>query len=179
MIKTELVNFINDYGDIILNRDDAVEFMLEGENISGVMIDDEDEVELYHRMATLIEGNSPTINKTKTYTMEPDKHLRRLSKKWLMPPEYQYLDVVEYLISRCTNNIERKRVADELEEFHKRNEIDVLKVMIYIVDQFRKNNVVWGVGRGSSVSCFCLYLIGINKINPLKYDISYTEFFKE
>ena len=61
MIKTELVNFINDYGDIILNRDDAVEFMLEGENISGVMIDDEDEVELYHRMATLIEGNSPTI----------------------------------------------------------------------------------------------------------------------
>ncbi len=96
-----------------------------------------------------------------------------------MPPEYQYLDVVEYLIGRCTNDIERKRVADELEEFHKRNEINVLKVMIYIVDQFRKNNVVWGVGRGSSVSCFCLYLIGINKINPLKYDISYTEFFKE
>lgn len=179
MIKTELVNFINNYGDIILNRDDAVEFMLEGENISGVMVDDEDEVELYHRMTSLIDGNSPTINKTKTYTMQPDKHLRRLSKRWLIPPEYQYLDVVDYLISRCSTDIEKQRVAAELEEFHKRNEINVLKVMIYIVDQFRKNDVVWGVGRGSSVSCFCLYLIGINKINPLKYDISYTEFFKE
>lgn len=179
MIRSELVNYINEYGDIILNRDDVVEFMLEGEDISGVMVSDEDEVELYHRMTSLIEGKSPTINKTKTYAMTPDKHLKRLSNKWLIPAEYIYMDVVDFLVQRCRNDTEKQRVAEELTEFHKRNEIDVLRVMIYIVDKFRENNIVWGVGRGSSVSCFCLYLIGINKINPLKYDISYTEFFKE
>lgn len=179
MIKTELVNFINDYGDVIIDRDSAINFLLEGNDISGVMVDDEDEVETYHRMTNLIDGEYPSINTPKSYTMEPDKHLRRLSKKWLIPSEYIYMDIVEYLVNKCSTDDERYRVAEELEEFIKRNEIDILRVMIYIVDVFRENGIVWGVGRGSSVSCFCLYLIGINKINPMMYDISYTEFFKE
>lgn len=182
MIKTDLVNKINEYGDVIVDRDSAVNYLLMGIDISGISIDDDDEVDLYHHTTNTIDPMGtefPTINTTKSYSMEPDKHLRRLSKKWLIPPEYLYMDIVDYLVSKCSSDVERKRVADELMEFEKRNEIDILRVMVYIVDQFRKNKVVWGVGRGSSVSCFCLYLIGINKINPLVYDISYTEFFKE
>lgn len=179
MIKSELVNLINDYGDVVVNRDDAVNFMLEGIDLSGVIVDDEDEVDQYNRVSTLIDESLPVINKPKDYKTDPDKHLKRLSNKWTIPPDYMYMDIVTYLVERCSNDIEKKRVADELLEFDKRNEIDILRVMVYIVDKFRENNVVWGVGRGSSVSCFCLYLIGINKINPLMYDISYTEFFKE
>jgi DNA polymerase III alpha subunit len=56
--------------------------------------------------------------------------------------------------------------------------IPVLKTMKYIVDTLRKNNVVWGVGRGSSIASYALFLIGIHKIDSIKYDIPITEFFK-
>jgi DNA polymerase III alpha subunit len=42
----------------------------------------------------------------------------------------------------------------------------------------RDNNIVWGVGRGSSIASFVLYLIGIHRINSLYYDLSINEFLK-
>ena len=38
--------------------------------------------------------------------------------------------------------------------------------------------IVWGVGRGSSVASFCLFLIGVHKINPMIYNLDYTEFLR-
>ena len=45
--------------------------------------------------------------------------------------------------------------------------------MIFLVDTLRQNNVIWGVGRGSSVSSYVLYLIGINRINPMKFNLNF------
>jgi DNA polymerase III alpha subunit len=42
----------------------------------------------------------------------------------------------------------------------------------------RDNNIVWGVGRGSSVASYVLYLLGIHKIDSIKYNLSPDEFFK-
>jgi len=42
----------------------------------------------------------------------------------------------------------------------------------------RDNNIVWGVGRGSSVASFVLFLMGVHKINSLYYDIPIEEFLK-
>jgi DNA polymerase III alpha subunit len=42
----------------------------------------------------------------------------------------------------------------------------------------RKNNILWGVGRGSSVASFVLYLIGIHRINSLFYNLPIEEFLK-
>ena len=50
--------------------------------------------------------------------------------------------------------------------------------MKYVVDTLRDNNIVWGVGRGSSVSSYVLYLIGIHKIDSVKYALPIDEFFK-
>ena len=55
---------------------------------------------------------------------------------------------------------------------------DVLYVMKYIVDTLRENKVLWGVGRGSSVSSYVLFLIGIHKIDSVKYNLPIEEFFK-
>jgi DNA polymerase III alpha subunit len=43
----------------------------------------------------------------------------------------------------------------------------------------RENNVVWGVGRGSSVASYVLYLLGVHKIDSIKYNLDIEEFLKK
>ena len=69
-------------------------------------------------------------------------------------------------------------MQNEYDLFEKKNFIRVLQFLIYFVDTLRENNIVWGVGRGSSVASFCLFLIGVHKINPLLYNLDYTEFLR-
>jgi DNA polymerase III alpha subunit len=54
----------------------------------------------------------------------------------------------------------------------------LLQYLKYLVDTMRSNNILWGVGRGSSVASFVLFLIGIHRINSLYWDLSIDEFLK-
>ena len=56
--------------------------------------------------------------------------------------------------------------------------ISMLKTMKYVVDTLRTNNVIWGVGRGSSVASYVLHIIGVHKIDSVKYNLPIEEFFK-
>lgn len=180
MIKSNLVKKINSYGEVLLDENELVEEILHGNKVDNVFIDDEDAVNRYERSLTKIDVDGfPNIKVASRHKASSDEYLARQSLNWKVPSEYMYMDIECYLKGLCRNDRELSRVQEELEEFKKRDELDILRVMKYIVDTFRKNNVLWGVGRGSSVSSFCLFLIGINKIDPLKYDIPYTEYFKE
>lgn len=106
----------------------------------------------------------------------PKDHIDK--SHWFIPHEY-YPNLVEYLYGCCETQEQTDRVNLELELFIKNGMYDVLHVMKYIVDTLRSNNIVWGVGRGSSVSSYVLYLIGIHKIDSIKYDLPIEEFFKE
>jgi DNA polymerase III alpha subunit len=97
---------------------------------------------------------------------------------WHMPVEYKDLDIAKYVLDLCKTEEELQRVGEELLLFQERDMFDLLRYMKYLVDVMRTNNIVWGVGRGSSVSSFVLYLIGIHKINSLYYDLSIDEFLK-
>jgi DNA polymerase III alpha subunit len=98
--------------------------------------------------------------------------------KWYMPDEYKQLDIEEYLWQKCKNLFEQERVLLELEEYKKRNMLDLLKWLKYLVDTMRSNNIVWGVGRGSSVSSYVLYLLGVHKIDSLQYNLDFKEFMR-
>lgn len=100
------------------------------------------------------------------------------SREWFIPNDYKNMDIRSWLIEKCQTQEELDRVNLELDLFDKNNLSDILPVMKYVVDTLRSQNIVWGVGRGSSVSSYCLYLIGIHKINSLKYELPITEFFK-
>ena len=97
---------------------------------------------------------------------------------WHMPQKYYDIDVLQWLLDKCQNNEEKTRVIAEYELFEKKQFVKVLQFLIYFIDTLRANNVVWGVGRGSSVASFCLFLIGVHKINPILYDLDYTEFLR-
>jgi DNA polymerase III alpha subunit len=100
------------------------------------------------------------------------------SNHWFIPKDY-CPNLTEMLYALCETDAQRDRVSQELELYIKHGMYDILHVMKYIVDTLRENNVVWGVGRGSSVASYVLYLIGVHKIDSIKYKLPIEEFFKE
>ena len=97
---------------------------------------------------------------------------------WYMPIEYKELDIAKFILDQCTNEAELQRAGEELILFQERNMFVLLQYLKYLVDTMRKNNIVWGVGRGSSVASFVLFLLGVHRINSLYYDLSIDEFIK-
>jgi DNA polymerase III alpha subunit len=99
-------------------------------------------------------------------------------QNWFMPDEYKNMDIDLFLISEAVTEEELMRVTQELMLFRERNMINLLRFLKYLVDIMRKNNILWGVGRGSSVASYCLYLLGIHKVDSLKYQLDISEFLR-
>lgn len=97
---------------------------------------------------------------------------------WYMPAQYKELDIAQWVLEQCKTQDELQRVGQELLMFQERDLFDLLRFMKYLVDTLRKHDIVWGVGRGSSVASYVLYLIGVHKINSLFYDLDISEFLK-
>lgn len=98
--------------------------------------------------------------------------------KWFMPQEYKNFDIAKWVLEQCKSDAELQRAGEELILYQERNLFVLLQYLKYLIDTMRKNNIVWGVGRGSSISSFVLYLIGVHRINSLYYDLSINEFLK-
>lgn len=101
-----------------------------------------------------------------------------MQAKWRMPKEYQELDIAAYILSLCREDYELQRVGQELLLYQERELFNLLRYLKYLVDTLRTNNLVWGVGRGSSVASYVLFLLGVHKINSIYYDLSVDEFLK-
>ena len=95
-----------------------------------------------------------------------------------MPDAYKTLNVYEFIKNLVKTDDEKQRIAIEMTMFEERKMMNVLRFLIYLVDSMRKNKIVWGVGRGSSVASYVLFLIGIHKVNSLKYNLDIKEFLK-
>lgn len=98
--------------------------------------------------------------------------------RWLIPKEYLDMDIEAFLVGRCPKE-NYDRLMQELRLYQKHNMIDLLKAVKYLVDTFEKNDIVWGVGRGSSVASYALHLIGLHMVDSVKYKLPIEEFFKE
>jgi|TARA_B110000967_G_scaffold189623_1_gene213491 DNA polymerase III alpha subunit len=104
---------------------------------------------------------------------------------YLIPKHYLDIDVEEYINTLVSNRVDRtdnaatsRRVDMELAEYKARNLYPVLRVLIYIIDTMRKNNIVWGIGRGSSIASYVLYLLSVHKVDSIKYNLDIKEFLK-
>ena len=104
----------------------------------------------------------------------------RISKEFNIPQHYKELDVEKYihnkLIQRDPDEI--GRVEMELAMYKERGLFPILQLLIWIVDTMRKHKLVWGVGRGSSVSSYLLYILGVHKVDSYKYGLDIKEFLR-
>ena len=110
--------------------------------------------------------------------------------EWFMPDEYKEINPNKWLEAKCMEKLQINdpvalrdtqewiRVTDELTEYMSRGMYPLLQYMIYLVDFMRENNIVWGVGRGSSVASYVLYLIGVHRIDSIQFGLDWKEFLR-
>lgn len=116
----------------------------------------------------------------------------RVDLAWRLPMEYQQLQLEDYvqqvfvnrtdvLASYTEAQLEEavERVAAELVEIQRRGMGEFLKTVIYVLDVFRKTNVVWGVGRGSSCASYILFLLGLHVVDCVRLGVPMIEFFHD
>lgn len=120
----------------------------------------------------------PTLKLYELESIEIEDFDKQNQAEWHMPVEYQNLDIAQWLLDQCKTQEELQRIGKELLLYQERDLFPLLRQLKYIVDTWRSNNIVWGVGRGSSVASYVLYLIGVHRINSLYYDLNIEEFLK-
>jgi DNA polymerase III alpha subunit len=101
-----------------------------------------------------------------------------MQSDWFMPEEYRDFDVESWCLDRCTTEEQRNRVMDEIDAFEQRGMIPLLQWCKHFVDTCNSNNIVWGVGRGSSVASFVLFLLGVHQVDSVKYNLDWQEFLR-
>lgn len=164
--KTGLDSNLN----VCCTTDEVIELMLNGYSEQGALISDYDEVNLYN--------SSFDQNILSEYSVETVDIFKR-AETWFMPEKYKSIDVLEYCINLCKSDNEILRVCEEFKMYEERDLINLLRYFIFLVDIMRQYSIIWGVGRGSSVASYILYLIGIHKVDSIKYNLDIKEFLKE
>jgi DNA polymerase III alpha subunit len=169
----------NKFGELIFDENDVFQSLYHGKikKLSELNIKNKNLIKQFNNN---IERNADNIDQLKEY-IEPELSVEEFDqlnqKEWFIPKNY-YPNLIPYLFDCCKTQEERDRVELEINLFIQHGMLDVLHALKYLVDFMREHNIVWGVGRGSSVSSYCLYLIGVHKIDSLKYGLDIKEFLK-
>ena len=159
----------------IVSENDIVHGWLSGTNVSDVIVEDTTPINIYNQWCQTFDLeeliNAKQEDSTNTFVEE-------CLRDWNMPDSYLSINIHEWLMERCTTAQQRDRVYTELLEYEQRGMIIVLKFLLYLVETCDKNDIVLGVGRGSSVASYCLYLLGIHYVDSIKYELDIKEFLK-
>jgi DNA polymerase III alpha subunit len=168
---------LDEYGNALLTKEEGKTALLHGHNITGAVITDDKEVELYNEFSKKLLGKEDQIS-FPIDGIDVAEYHDLCTQVWNIPTKYKTLDMESYLLSLCKNEEQTARVKLEYAMFEERDLVPLLQFLTYIVDYMRENEIVWGVGRGSSVASYCLYLLGVHKVDSIKYDLPIEEFLK-
>jgi len=155
--------------------------------MSEHLANEQNGIELLYRNSSIYNiafDNVEEFNKhCEELELEPISNQTLISKEFNIPQHYKELDVETYIRNKVPQSGDsdtsvNARVEQELAMYKERGLYPILQLLIYIIDIMRKNNLVWGVGRGSSVSSYLLYLIGVHKVDSYKYRLDIKEFLK-
>lgn len=163
--------YITDDGKVIFTYESLLKLARDGQPFHDQLVEPNDLIELYNRFSN---------NKLQKFEEGNFGELSDDLFIWNTPSDYSEIDIELFCVERMeyTSDVYLSRLSDELAEIEKRKMEPLVRHLIYMVDHFRKNDIVWGVGRGSSCASLVMYLIGINKIDPVLYEIPMDEFFR-
>ena len=165
------------YGQAHIATEDATDLLYQRPDLdlSNIKFDNPDQ---FNAAIKVLYSDIQELQQYQQFDFDLEQFDQRNQSVWRMPEEYSKLDIARWVLDECKTDPELQRVADELMLFQERDLFDLLRWLKYFVDTMRKHKVVWGVGRGSSVASYVLYLIGVHKINSMYYDLDISEFLK-
>lgn len=171
---------INTFGQVEISETEAFEALYTKKitDLSRVYIDGENVIDQYNSAKSRNADKIPELKKLEVdLTVDQKMFDEANQRNWFMPEDY-CPNLIEHLYGLCTTDIERNRVSEELDLFIQHGMLDLLFYLKYLVDTMRGNSIVWGVGRGSSVASYVLYLLGVHKVDSIKYDLDINEFLR-
>ena len=151
---------------------------MRGHDVTTLLIEASEAITHYNQMCLEHDKTDYLISPIDTPTDDPETDTARRIATWFMPASYHELAMREHLLALCQRPDEIDRVNQEMDLFEARGLVPVLQLMCFLVDHFRQHNIVWGVGRGSSVASYCLFLLGLHKIDAIAYDLPIDEFLR-
>jgi DNA polymerase III alpha subunit len=164
---------IDDDGNVIYNNQGILDYIYKFKKVpTNILFLESDDIKRFNEFSEYF-GESERITLPKRLRTHSERQ-----KSWFIPNEYLNIDLEVYFNTLCKTDIERERVKIELQEYKRTNMEMLLRFIIFLTDYIKKNGYVLGVGRGSSVCSYCLYLIGVHKINSIEYDLNIKEFLK-
>ena len=171
---------LNKYSEAILDEADIVHALYTGKTLTpDYCIEDEELVNQFNRAVDLTDIPARKLSVHKEDPFVDQKFFDEANQcEWKMPADY-CPDLIAGLYGMCETEEQTARVNQELELFIQHGMLDLLFYLKYLVDTMREHNIVWGVGRGSSVASYVLYLIGVHKIDSIKYGLDIHEFLKQ
>jgi len=180
----------DDLGIPRFSNRDLIDMIYSGQadKVHVVLCDQSDDIDRFNS-AMEAQGMSP-LQKYIPLDVDEKTFDGVCQSEWFMPDEYKSISVEHWIFAKLQEHLQDSnptnventkewgRCLDELVAFADRDMNNLLRYMIYLVDFMRENNIVWGVGRGSSVASFVLYLIGVHRINSIQYDLDWREFLR-
>jgi len=167
----------NKFGELIFAEDDIVDLVIQGRNITQfdhMIVDDSVDLTGFTDLVDPL----PNFQQQRFHSCSvPEWHAQQQAN-WHMPTEYKQLDIAKYVLTLCDDEAELQRCGAELLLYQERDLFDLLRYLKYLVDVMTENNIIWGVGRGSSVASFVLYKLGVHRINSLYYNLDISEFLR-
>jgi DNA polymerase III alpha subunit len=169
----------NKFGEIIFEETDLCNLVMKGIDLtqtSGILVDSLVDLTAVSTIVNQVPKFTKYNDAIESLTLKEFDAYNQ--QNWYMPDSYKELDIALHLLNLCSTQEQLQRVGQELLLYQERNLFDLLRYLKYLVDTMKENDIVWGVGRGSSVASYVLYLLGVHRIDSLHYDLDPAEFLR-
>ena len=165
---------LDEYSRSIFDSNDLFDIIYEHgpEVLQNLIVKHDEEIQKFN------EANNNLIRiKNENVNDSVESFDKNNQENWFMPDEYKQLDIEEFLVHNCPKE-NYQRLIEEIQEYRSRNMLNLLRWLKYFVDTCNSKNVLWGVGRGSSVASYVLFLLGVHSIDSIKYNLDWQEFLR-
>ena len=170
-------NRYDQFGQLIISSDDLCDLLYKNPELDISIFKITDPCE-YNNGIKSLHSEWSKLNKFANQYSSVEEFDHDNHADWFISDNYKNFPIEEWLINQCSSDIQLARVQEEIILFKLHNMFDVLIYLKYLIDTLRDNKIVWGLGRGSSVASYCLYLIGVHKIDSIKYNLDWQEFLR-
>lgn len=174
-----------------MKTDKFGQFVYEQDEVFGILMHDINPGTVEFKPGPfVVEATEDEVQKTNEFVgyealvehLEEDKSLEEFDADnqaaWWMPDSYKEMDIAKHILDLCETDAELQRCGEELLLYAERDLLDLLRYMKYLVDTMELKGVIWGVGRGSSVASYVLYLLKVHKIDSMFYKLDPREFLR-